>query len=367
MKQLSLIITLFVGFHLGAQINVKISGNIFNSTKDSLYVSSIQGNKYINHLKAFPDKKGNYILEGKVPNPDYYQFRVGNQAIHIILKEGSDFQIYGDASKFLQFHNIVNSDETIKLNEFIMMMSIYNQKKDSANNYLRNHPEQEAQVNQSFTPIYLEFKMYKENFLKENPNSPALLPMLNEIDSEREFAMYEAVILNLVNGFGTSPNVQNVKNQYDQAKARKEAMAFLDPGKAAPDFTQPKADGSTMKLSDLKGKVVLLDFWASWCGPCRKENPNVVRLYEMYKNDGFTVMSVSLDKDRQPWLDAIKKDNLSWPNHVSDLKFWQNEAAKQYKVTGIPFTVLIDKDGNIINKNLRGEELAQTLKAIFGH
>jgi len=184
---------------------------------------------------------------------------------------------------------------------------------------------------------------------------------------KKDFAIYETVIKNLVNGFAASPNVQNVKNQYEQAKTKKEAMAFLDPGKVAPDFTQPKADGSTMKLSDLKGSVVLLDFWASWCGPCRKENPNVVRLYEMYKNDGFTVMSVSLDKDKQPWLDAIKKDKLSWPNHVSDLKFWQNEAAKQNKVPGIPFTILIDKEGNIINKNLRGEELAQTLKAIFGH
>jgi thiol-disulfide isomerase/thioredoxin len=367
MKQVTKLLFIILSYNIGAQINVKISGNIFNSTKDSIYISSIQGNRYVNHIKGFPDKKGNYTLQGKVPNPDYYQFRVGNQTIHIILKEGSDFQIYGDGSKFIQFHNIVNSDETIKLNEFIMMMTFYNQKKDSANAYLRSHPEQEAQVNQSFTPVYLEFLKYKQDFLNENPNSPALLPMLNEIDPEREFPMYEAVILNLVNGFGASPNVQNVKNQYEQAKAKREAMAFLDNGKAAPDFTQPKADGSTMNLSDLKGKVVLLDFWASWCGPCRKENPNVVRLYEIYKNDGFTVMSVSLDKDKQPWLDAIKKDNLSWPNHVSDLKFWQNEAAKLYKVSGIPFTVLIDKDGNIINKNLRGEELAQTLKAIFGH
>jgi thiol-disulfide isomerase/thioredoxin len=367
MKKIQTIIVLLLSIQLLSQINVNVSGNIFNLTKDSIYISSVEGNRYVNHLSAFPDKKGNYTLKGKVPAPNYYQFRVGNSVIHIILKEGSSFQIHGDGAKFQQFHNIVNSDETIKLNEFVNTMAVYNHKKDSASAYLRKFPDQETQVNQSFTNTFLEFKMYKENFLKENKNSPALLPMLNEIDPDKEFEFYEEVIKQLVEGFGVSPMIQSVKQQYEQTKSKKEAMSFLDNGKPAPDFSQTKVDGTTMKLSDLKGKVVLLDFWASWCGPCRKENPTVVKLYEKYKNDGFTVMSVSLDKDRQPWLDAIKKDNLSWPNHVSDLKFWQNEAAKQYKVSSIPFTVLIDKDGNIINKNLRGEELTQTLRTIFGH
>jgi thiol-disulfide isomerase/thioredoxin len=369
MKNLSIVLIVFIFnvFTLFSQIKVKISGNIFNSTSDSIYISSTQGNKYINHFSVLPDKKGNYTMEGTLPFPDYYQFRIGNQAIHVILKEGTNMQIYGDGSKFMQFHNIVNSDETIKLNEFVSMMSVYNYKKDSANAYLRKFPDQQEQVNQSFNPIYLEFKQYKDNFLKENQNSPALIPMLNEIDHEKEFPLYEYVVNQLVNGFGNSPTVKNVKAQFDQEKIKKDAMSFLDNGKVAPNFTQAKIDGTKMNLSDLKGNVVLIDFWASWCGPCRKENPNVVRLYEKYKNDGFTVMSVSLDKDKQAWLDAIKKDKLSWPNHVSDLKFWQNEAAKMYKVTGIPFTVLIDKEGKIINKNLRGEELEQTLKSIFGH
>jgi thiol-disulfide isomerase/thioredoxin len=144
-------------------------------------------------------------------------------------------------------------------------------------------------------------------------------------------------------------------------------MQFLSPGKIAPDFSQSKQDGKPLKLSDLKGKVVLIDFWASWCGPCRRENPNVVKLYEKYQKNGFTVLSVSLDQNKDQWLAAVKKDNLTWPNHVSDLKGWSNEAAKQYKVTGIPFTVLVDKEGKIINKNLRGPELEKTLESIFGY
>jgi thiol-disulfide isomerase/thioredoxin len=127
-------------------------------------------------------------------------------------------------------------------------------------------------------------------------------------------------------------------------------------------------DGKTkMKLSDLRGQIVLLDFWASWCGPCRKENPNVVKLYAKYKDEGFTVMSVSLDKDKAAWEGAIAKDNLTWPNHVSDLQQWSSKVGAIYQVKGIPFTVLIDKEGKIVQTNLRGEALDVELKRIFGH
>jgi thiol-disulfide isomerase/thioredoxin len=136
-------------------------------------------------------------------------------------------------------------------------------------------------------------------------------------------------------------------------------------GSVAPDFAELTPEGKTLKLSDLRGKVVLIDFWASWCGPCRKENPNVVKVYQQYKDKGFDVLSVSLDQDRTRWLDAIKADNMTW-QHVSDLKGWQAAAGKLYGVSGIPFTVLVDKQGRIIGKNLRGAALEQELAKIFG-
>ncbi|HHT52772.1 MAG TPA: TlpA family protein disulfide reductase [Bacteroidales bacterium] len=137
-------------------------------------------------------------------------------------------------------------------------------------------------------------------------------------------------------------------------------------GSMAPDLAFPDPDGKIIKLSDLRGKVVLLDFWAAWCRPCRMENPNVVKAYHQYKDKGFDVYSVSLDRDKNAWLKAIQDDGLVWPSHVSDLKHWSSEAAAIYGVRSIPATFLIGKDGRIVAKNLRGDALVNALKQLLG-
>ncbi len=142
------------------------------------------------------------------------------------------------------------------------------------------------------------------------------------------------------------------------------AKAFL-PGAVAPDFTQNTPEGQPLSLSDLRGKVVLVDFWASWCGPCRRENPHVVALYNKYKDKGFDVLGVSLDKDMPRWTKAIKDDGLTW-NHVSDLKGWKNEVAQMYSVSSVPHTILLDAEGRIIGRKLRAQQLEAKLKEIFG-
>lgn len=154
-------------------------------------------------------------------------------------------------------------------------------------------------------------------------------------------------------------------------QAAKELQAQIDvmklslPGAIAPDFQQETPEGETLKLSDFKGKITLVDFWASWCAPCRRENPNVVNLYQKYKDKGFDILGVSLDRDKARWIQAIEKDGLTW-SHVSDLKGWKNSVAGLYGVTSIPHTILLDREGRIIQRNLRGEQLAQKLQEIFG-
>jgi peroxiredoxin len=140
----------------------------------------------------------------------------------------------------------------------------------------------------------------------------------------------------------------------------------LSIGSLAPEIALNTPDGKSIALSSLKGKVVLIDFWASWCRPCRAENPNVVRMYNTYKDKGFDIYSVSLDKDKEAWMKAINDDHLLWPSHVSDLGYWQSSVVKQYNISGIPFTCLIDKEGKIVAKGLRGEELEIKLKELLG-
>lgn len=139
---------------------------------------------------------------------------------------------------------------------------------------------------------------------------------------------------------------------------------MLGYGQPAPIFTQSNPDGQPVTLESFKGKYVLIDFWASWCGPCRQENPNVVKAYEQFKSKNFTVLGVSLDKDKSKWLKAIEDDKLKW-THVSDLGYWNNAVAILYKVRSIPQNFLLDPEGKIIGKNLRGEELSGFLQKVL--
>jgi peroxiredoxin len=356
----------FLGFSQNP-ISVTVSGNIFNSKLDTVKISQFYGTHYVDFLKAPLAKNGDFTIKGGLLNPDYYVLRVGNTHLNVILRANSDVKIYGDGANIFAFSNIVGSTESSTMNDFIKILTNWNIKQDSARTYLKTYPEKQQEINTSMQKEFSEFQNNRQNFIGQNPNSAALMPVLSALDVEREFELYESIVSQLVTGFADSPTIKEINKQFLASKEKKEAGNMFATGKLAPDFTDTKIDGKPMKLSDLRGKVVLLDFWASWCGPCRRENPNVVKLYDHYNKDGFTVMSVSMDQDKAKWQAAIEADNLKWPNHVSDLKGWACAAGKIYQVTGIPFTVLIDQEGKIIKTNLRGEELELELQRIFGH
>ena len=157
----------------------------------------------------------------------------------------------------------------------------------------------------------------------------------------------------------------NGKNDFVKHVDQK-VRSVIAAGTEAPDIVMTDRNGKERRLSDLRGKVVLIDFWASWCRPCRAENPNVVRIYNRYHDNGFEVFSVSLDNNRDAWLKAIEADGLVWENHVSDLRGWSSAGGRLYGVSSIPATVLVDRDGKVLARNLRGQQLEHKLREIFG-
>lgn len=199
-----------------------------------------------------------------------------------------------------------------------------------------------------------------QDLLLANKDDIAVLMFLDNFPREKYAALHNEVVMAL---YAKYPDHQLVKEKYAVETSPATATSI---GAIAPDLAFPDPDGNIRKLSDLRGKVVLLDFWASWCRPCRGENPHVVAMYQKYHDKGFEVFSVSLDRDKESWKRAIASDGLVWPNHVSDLKYWSSEAARTYGVSSIPSTYLLDQNGRIIAKNLRGEALSNALKQLFG-
>lgn len=167
------------------------------------------------------------------------------------------------------------------------------------------------------------------------------------------------VLNQLLNKFPGREDIAGLRNTYEE-----EAKKTLWVGKDAPEISLPNTDGKTVSLSSYRGKYVLVDFWASWCGPCRNENPNVVEAYNRFKNKNFTILGVSLDKSKDAWKKAIAEDNLNWA-HISDLKYWDSEVVPKYKIGGIPFNVLVNPEGKVIAENLRGYMLEQKLAQVL--
>ncbi len=210
--------------------------------------------------------------------------------------------------------------------------------------------------------LVAEENAYKTKYVKENTNSLFSLMLLSEMLNRKEITPSEAT--EIVNGL--NPKMAS-SDLAVQLKSSLEMLQKAEIGSLAPDFSAPTPTGGTMSLKDAMGKYTIIDFWASWCRPCRVENPNVVNVYNKYHDKGLNIISVSLDKadGKEKWIQAIKDDKMDW-HHVSNLQFWQDPIAQMYNVRSIPATFLLDENGNIIDKNLRGPALEAKIASLLG-
>jgi peroxiredoxin len=306
---------------------------------------------------------GKFSFKGKMQMPDFRllrlneqdyfaQFFLDNASITIKAKKDSlrNTKITGSPTQdVLQIY----LNEMEKLNKDMMALQAKYQNAVSTGN------TDEANKAQIDRQAMLDNNLfYTKNFVKEHNNSVVsayitLAMLAGQVDG----SVLDSIVSKFVPEIGASEYVIKLKEIVQEQK--KTAI-----GVEAPDFTMNDFDGKPVMLSSLRGKVVMIDFWASWCGPCRQENPNVVKLYNQYHSKGFEILGVSLDKDKESWAKAIKDDQLSWI-HVSDLQYWQNAVARLYGVNSIPQTYLLDKDGKIIAKGLRSEQLAAKLGQLF--
>lgn len=358
--------------------NFFIFGNIKNGNNASLVVEANSNKGAILITRAFTNADGDFEISGNIEDMGLYQLRLEER-----LKEGQEPKVIpltlvpNDSVNIqIEFDNFNQSPVfsgtlwSEHLNNYMRQLNDFVQWRDKNIN-----PQTESQE-QIMDKIMREKKKMDDMTIaavKKDPSNPAHLLLMTNLMPMMGFEYWDASNLNYLimirdaykKTYPDNAMTKMIAEQIDQVKSGHENFVQFNVEKSAPEIALRDPDGRTRKLSDLKGKYVLIDFWASWCNPCRMENPNVVRLYKQYQNKNFDIFSVSLDNDKNRWVKAIAADGLIWKNHVSDLKGWESAVVPLYGVKGIPHTVLIDPKGKIIETNLRGAKLEQKLKELF--
>lgn len=338
-----------------------INGVVKGVEDGKLYLQQLVSSKWVN-VDSTQLEKGKFRFAGPIKLPEMFQIKLDEPKVVVpIFVDASDIdvQIFPDSvDKSLvtgsKAHEIFKKYLSMKEPIEAKIDAAYSEWKKARDN---GDSLTMARTDSISTVLENDLKKVLVEFAGANSSSTVSPYLIMRNSWQFELPELEEV----VNKF--DPSIDS--SQYTiSLKKRIDILRSVQIGKTAPDFTMNDSLGNPIQLSSLKGKVLLVDFWASWCKPCRAENPNVVKAYQLYSKKGFDILGCSFDLSREKWLKAIKDDKLTW-HHVSDLQGWDNAAGKLYGINSIPANVLLDKDQKIIARNLRGEELMKKLAEVF--
>lgn len=356
-----------------------------NTTKNNLYEVECNADGIYNGVRAYLKSSNNnkqvidtavvmngaFKFKGEVSSPEMRILTIDgiNGQTALVLESGkTNVTIYKDSI----YKSIIKGGEN---------NSIFNKYKDGYQNLVekvtslreeymasRNNIEAVKRIQKQNVELRLELKNYGLNFLTQHPDTDFSLMLLESITLQKEFdaKLANEILEKIPNKISNRQHNIEVMQKINFNINNALSKAVIEVNSIAPDFTAPDPEGNQITLSEILGKVTILDFWASWCRPCRLENPNFVKLYDKYHEKGLNIISVSLDRENQKsrWIKAIEKDNLSWYN-VSNLKYWQDPVALMYNITSIPATFILDDKGTIIATRLRGSALEKKIDELF--